>query len=372
MYLNKTTADKIIQEISKVVDHHINIINNNGFVIASTDLLRVNNFHEAAHIVIRNNYQELIVEYDEQYEGCMTGVNLPIYFSKEIIGVVGITGNPEIVGKYARIIQKMTEMVIYEYFNLWNRNYEEQLKLVFTNDLINGNFFSSLFEIEEGLHKNNLDVKGKYTVALIKYVQGNDVRSNSQLNTARHNIIKQYITNKISYRKSLVSYNGKFFIIISNLILEELNKEMEYLCKKVKEIHRVPLLCSIGNTYDSYENISKSYNEAVSVSNLIGNETGIYQFNKISLNVALSKIPENYKSTLKGQVFSQCSRKEMQEFTDFIKSYFSCNGSLKLLSNKYYVHKNTVQYKIQKIKEKTGYDLRTYKDMFILYLASIL
>lgn len=372
MYLNKTTANKIIQEISSVVDHHINIINNNGFVIASTDPLRVDNFHEAAYKVIRNNYQELIVEYDEQYEGCKTGVNLPIYFSKEIIGVVGISGNPYDVGRYARIVQKMTEMVVYEYFNLWNRNNEEQLKLVFIKDLINGDFFASLFEIEEQLLQNNLDVKGKYTVTLIKYVQVTDTNSNSPLNTARHNIIKQYITDKIGSRKSIVSYNGKFFIIISNLNLEELNKEMVYLSKKIKEIHQVPLLCSIGNTYDSYDNIPKSYNEAISVSNLIGNEPGVYQFNKISLNVALSKIPENYKITLKSEVFSKCSLKETQEFTDFIKSYFTCNGSLKLLSSKYYIHKNTVQYKIQKIKEKTNYDLRSYKDMFILYLASIL
>lgn len=348
MYLNKMTADKIIQEISSVIDHNINIINNNGFVIASTDEQRVNNFHEAAQLVIRNNYHELIVEYDEQYKGCMTGVNLPIYFSSEIIGVVGITGNPQEVGKYARVIKKMTEMIMYEYFNLWHQNNQEQIKLVFTKDLINGNFSSSLFEIEERLHQYNLDVKGVYTVALIKYVQIDEVNRNNQLNSARHNILKQYIYDKISFRQSLISYSGDFFVIISNLNQVELNKEINYLSKKVKEIHQVLLQCSIGNTYDTYEDISKSYNEALSVSYYLENKEGVYQFSEISLYVALSKIPENYKLTLKSQVFSKCNRKELQEFNDFIKSYFMCNGSLNLLASKYYIHKNTVQYKIQK------------------------
>lgn len=372
MYLNKTMADKIIQEISNVVDFNINIINNNGFIISSTDPLRVNNYHEAAQLIISNKYKELIVEYDGQYEGCMSGVNLPINFSNEIVGIVGITGKAHEVVKYARVIQKMTEMVMYEYFDLWNRNNQEQIKLAFTNDLVYGNFFSSLFEIEKRLQQYNLNVKGTFTVALIKFVNLNNVTSNNEYNNAKYNIVKQYIYDKIGYGQSLVSYNGNFFIMISNLNLDALYKELMYLCKKVKEIHNVSLLCSVGNTYNSYEDILKSYNEALGIYQYIGDNVGVYQFNKMSFNIAISKIPENYKITLKNEVFSKCDRKEIEEFIDFIKGYFICDGSLNLLADKFYIHKNTVQYKIQKIKGKTGYDLRVYKDMLTLYLASII
>jgi carbohydrate diacid regulator len=371
VFLNKTTADKIIHEMKHVVDNHINIIDNNGFIIASTDIRRINNYHEAALLIINKRFKELIVEFDEQYEGCKSGVNLPIYFSNEIIGVVGITGIPEEVVKYARIIQRMTEMLVHEYFDLWNRNNNEKIKLVFINDLVSGNFLSSLFEIEDRLQKNNLDVKGTFNVALIKYAQNENTNQNSHLHTARHTIVKKYITEKLENANSLVTFNGELFIIITNLSLDEFCKELEYLCKKVQEIHSVPLTCSIGNNYDSYEDIPKSYNEAISILNYINNQPGVYQFSKTSLNVAFSKIPENYKTTLKNHVFSKCSSLETQEFIDFIKNYFLCNGSLNLLSKKYFIHKNTVQYKIQKIKEKTDYDIRMFNDMLILYLASI-
>jgi carbohydrate diacid regulator len=371
VFLNKTTADKIILEMKHVVDNHINIIDNNGFIIASTDVRRINNYHEGALLVINKRYTELIVEFDEQYAGCKSGVNLPIYFSNEIIGVVGITGIPDEVVKYARIIQKMTEMLVHEYFDLWNRNNDEKIKLTFVNDLVSGNFLSSLFEIEERLQKYNLDVKSTFNVALIKYAKNDNTHPNSHLHTARHTIVKRYITEKLESTNSLVTFTGEFFIIVTNLSIDEFCKELEYLCKKVQEIHSVSLTCSIGNDYDSYEDIPKSYNEAISILNYINDQPGVYQFSKTSLNVAFSKIPEIYKTTLKNHVFSKCSSLEIQEFIDFIKNYFHCNGSLNLLSKKYFIHKNTVQYKIQKIKEKTDYDIRMFNDMLILYLASI-
>jgi carbohydrate diacid regulator len=371
MYLNKTTAENIIQEMRTVVDYHINIINNNGFIIASTDIRRINNYHEAAFMILNNHYKELIVEFDEQYEGCKRGVNLPIYFSNEIIGVVGITGKPDEVVKYARIIQKMTEMILHEYFDLWNRNNNEQIKLVFANDLISGNFQSSLFEIEERIQKYSLNVKGTFTVALIKYAKNHDPDKNHNLNTARHNIVKRYITEKLGQRNSIVAFNGEAFIIITNLSLDEISKEIEYLCQKVKEIHNVQLLCTIGNMYDSYEDIPKSFNEAISIIQYLGDAVGVYQFSRSTLDFALSNIPENLKKTLKNQVFSKCNKLETQEFIDFIKSYIINNGSLSEMSKKYFIHKNTVQYKIQKIKDKTNYDLRVYSEMLTLYLAAI-
>lgn len=371
MYINKITAENIIREMKNVVDYHINIINNNAFIIASTDPRRVNNYHEGAHMILSKNFTELIVEEDDQFEGCKKGVNLPIFFSNEIIGVVGITGKPEEVVRYARIIQKMTEMILHENFDLWNRNNNEQIKLVFANDLINGIFRSSFFEIEERLQKYNLNVKGTFSVALIKYGKINDEDRNSKLTNARHNTIKKYIIQKIGHKNSMVTFNGELFIIISNLCLDELRNEIEYLFLKVQEIYNIPLVCTIGNIYESYEDIPKSYNEASSIIQYLKGGAGVYEFSKTSLNFALNNIPENLKKTLKNQVFAKCSQAEIQEFTPFIKEYVMCNGSLNDLAEKYFIHKNTVQYRIQKIKDKTDYDLRSYSDMLFIYLASL-
>lgn len=52
---------------------------------------------------------------------------------------------------------------------------------------------------------------------------------------------------------------------------------------------------------------------------------------------------------------------------------FSKNdGSINLTSKELYIHKNTLQYRLKKIKELTGYDPRKLRDFSILYIATLL
>lgn len=368
MYLNENIANKVINEIKYVVDYDINIINNNGFIISSTNADRINSFHEGAYLVIEEDYNELIVEYDNQFSGCKMGVNLPIYFSDTMIGVVGITGNPDEVHQYAKIIKKMTEMIVYEYFDIWNRNNYEKIMLTFSNDLISGNVEHSLFSIEERLKMYNLQPSETFTVGLVKYSINST--KNENLNRAKHNIIKDYIIEKLSFRQSLVAFNGEFHIIISNLEEEKLFEELNYLFEKVKSQYNVKLVCSIGNTHSGYENIRMSYNEAYNLLDYVSDKKGVYRFRDFSIKVALNNIPNHYKQAIKKQVFNNCNKEEEKEYVRFIQDYLISNGSITALAKKNFIHKNTVQYKIQKIKEKTGYDLRVNHDMVVLYLAT--
>ena len=59
------------------------------------------------------------------------------------------------------------------------------------------------------------------------------------------------------------------------------------------------------------------------------------------------------------------------EMAEFIVEYFEKNGSITAISEELFLHKNTVQYKIKKIKSKTRLDLRRAKDMIELYFAAI-
>ena len=52
-----------------------------------------------------------------------------------------------------------------------------------------------------------------------------------------------------------------------------------------------------------------------------------------------------------------------------LKVYFDCNFSLKKTCEQLFVHKNTVQYQLDKIYRNCGYNPRNFKDAVILYLA---
>lgn len=371
MLLNQVTATEIIRRIENVIDFDLNIMDSTGLILASTDVKRINTYHEGAHIIIENGLDELIVEEDCTYDGCRKGVNLPIYFSTEIIGVIGITGQPAETIKYGRILQKMTELLIREYFETSQQNATERRQLVFLNNFLNGNLDIAFSDLEKWLQDNLIDPHGPFCVALLKYVDNMQIDLPTELLKANYDVIKKYIKNQLSASRILTVYSGGFFIIISNHSAIRLQASVSRLADELVSMYHLPLLCCIGNEYTNYLDIPKSYNEANTIFHYFDQKKqGIFLYSTIVLDFTINQIPVLHRRNLYNNVFSDCSAEEIKSFSDFIIYYFECNGSLNKLAEKLFIHKNTVQYKIQCIYKKTGFNLRVQQELFILYLAA--
>lgn len=144
------------------------------------------------------------------------------------------------------------------------------------------------------------------------------------------------------------------------------------LKNNMERIYKVSIICHIGNDRNDYREISKSYNEALILSSHTPFDTpGIYQFNMANLDIVIDQIPASTKELIGSSIFKNCTESEIDDFCSFIICYFEFNGSLMKIAEHNYQHKNTIQYKISKLKKKTSLDIRIFRDMFILYIAAI-
>ena len=50
---------------------------------------------------------------------------------------------------------------------------------------------------------------------------------------------------------------------------------------------------------------------------------------------------------------------------------FQCEGSLKAASDAMHIHKNTLTYKLRKLEELTGYDVRVLSQSAVFYMAMV-
>ena len=372
MYLNSALAKEIISEISEVINENINIIDEKGLILASTDPERINTIHEGARLIIQSNLKQLIVEKDDDYPGCKKGTNLPIRFASEVIGVVGITGEPSETIKYGQIIQKMTEMIVYEKFKSSEAFGDKQEFNLLIHDLIHGNFKTPLGDIETRLRRNGIAENGLFTVCVIKNTAVIPQMEDELLQRVRIDRLEQEIIEAVSSRKTHVSFNGELFVVIAECDSEALCKRLSKIVDNLNQQKDISLRCAVGNEYQGYTNIYKSYDEALNILNFFdGEQTGILKFSTLMLDFTLNQLPGMHKQNLIKQVFMNCSEDQQDDFCEFIISYVKANGSLNKLSDKYFAHKNTIQYKIQKIERVTGFDLRKSVDMFILYMAAV-
>lgn len=373
MLINLAMAEEIMKEIKSVLPFYFNIMNESGTILACSDPRRNGTQHAGTALIRKHNLNELMVERDNQYPGCRMGVVLPLYFAKKIIGFVGIAGKPSTTILYGRLIQRMVEMLVCEKFESSQRRKDEESREGFIWNLITGNTTQLDFNVEEALMQYELDRKGPFTVGILKRPTLEREDSNSDLLRARQEITVRYLLRELNGKSTLAAVREDCCIFLTNRTWDKIHLQLSHLAEYIREMYSFPVLAVTGNPYESYLDIPHSYKEANSMLQYYESQgtKGIFFYDPTVLDFIISQISTGHRENLSRRVFLDCSNEEIADFCDFLTTYFDCNGSLNALSQKYFIHKNTVQYKIHKIQKKTGLDIRSTHDLFLLYLAAI-
>ncbi|MDR0652655.1 MAG: hypothetical protein LBG12_05040, partial [Synergistaceae bacterium] len=136
MNISRQNAMQIVFDISNIINQHINMMDENGLIIASTDPERVGTVHEAAQRIINENLDSLIIHENYEYKGSRKGLNLPILLDNAIVGVIGVTGDYRDVAKYGQIIKKMTEILLLENYSQEQKKIDDRIKTRFLDEWV--------------------------------------------------------------------------------------------------------------------------------------------------------------------------------------------------------------------------------------------
>lgn len=129
--IDKVLAERLIEKISQTTEYNVNIMNEDGIIIASRMKERVGAFHEVAFNLLRGEETSRIVTREDPENGIMPGVNMVIIVNRQREGVVGLTGDPREVMPVAKIVKMSVEVMLeyelYKYERLRKYNLREQL-----------------------------------------------------------------------------------------------------------------------------------------------------------------------------------------------------------------------------------------------------
>ena len=349
-------AQKIVDDMRMVLNHKVNFMDMDGLIIASSDKNRINTFHGGAAIVLKRK-TPLFIEYDGQYEGSRKGINMPIYFDNQIIGVIGVSGDKE-VEKYTEIVKTMTEILVKEaYLNVMSFQNREKHRLVIETLLLDsGNLtYDTMFGI---------DFADEYRV-----VTGGPSTSDYDLS---------YLYPLL---ESTLSINSKIFFTISHALIiilvpkTNLNYLLTQIQNKAMDRYEMNLNFGIGLIGSETVDIKKSFEtakQALGWSVSQNHEQQIIYFEELDLGMIVANIPDDVKQLFHTNIFRNFRTKDFQQFRAIMKSFAKHNGSLGACADELFIHKNTLQYQLNKVKNLTGYDPRNYQDFAVLYMALLL
>jgi len=365
MEISKTDAEEIVKEISNLLHKKLNIMNNEGIIIASSNPSRINTFHEGAYKIINEKLIELeIQENDYDLKGSYLGLNFPIEINNEIIGVVGITGNSDETRAFGNIVKKMTEILIEGKIREENNRNKEKVREYFLIDWIstNNTLFNSQL-IQRGL-EYNIDVQKQRRVVCM------DI---SILDKDKFLLLEKRLKSKLfSYDSSNLIFRESNSIV---LVTQELNREkintqlnsIIGLCKK----NEAKVFFGISKIVTEYYNI---HNYFINAKHALAiqrskNVSGILYYSDLNIELIYEQIPTLTKNQIINKIFSNYDENEKSRIINILKIYYENNCSIKNASNLLNMHPNTLQYHLNKIKKITNLDPRNIKDSMLFQLC---
>lgn len=371
--LSRHSSAQIVTEISSLIHQHVNIMDERGYIIASTDYERIGTFHEGAKKVIEQGLELLIIENDADYIGAKQGINLPIIVDGEIVGVIGVTGKRKQIEVYGQIIKKMTEILVVDTHRKEEKLVAEKIRTRYIEEWV----FDNTKSITESFIKRGIglgiDITLPRRVMVIKIVEG---KAESDLHEGQRFLDK--IEKKI---KKLVGeeHEENLFVRVNTKMVCMVMKRSDALMlslartiqQMIKEEYGTLIAIGIDEEQEQYILIHKAYScakKAVAAA-AMDCQDKLKLYKEITFQLFMNEVPQHIKKEFVYKVFGDASEAHIEEMVSLIEVLIACNGSINVASEALYMHKNTLQYKLNRICEKTGHDPRKLKDIPLIYIA---
>ncbi len=351
--LSRQTAQKIVETVKDVCGHNINFINTKGIIFASTDPSRIGNYHEIGKKVVDTN-ETIEVSTDHNFYGTQKGVNIPFTYNREVIAAIGISGDPEEVRPFAVLAQKITSLILREQeIDSQNHTHQNWLNYIIRS-LIEGNR-PNFEQLSDFLEELKLSVEDSYRTIL--------VRLNSRYHPSNLTMIETQIYNTFD-RISAPLYTFHFPNEYVLLLPDTQYEKWSYVFRTLADNSAPLLSIGIGSSYSIWQQ-EKSYSDAkVAIAGLSDGQHYAV-FDTLELEILLGCITETARADYLQKTIVSLEEEDLK----LLQTYFDHNMSLKETSEALFLHKNTLQYQLNRIEKRTGHNPRLFQDAVKLYLA---
>ena len=154
---------------------------------------------------------------------------------------------------------------------------------------------------------------------------------------------------------------------------EELEKLASTMEDTLKNELRIKTVIGIGTIADHLRELADSYKEAqtaIEVGKVFDTEKSIMHYENLGIGRLIYQLPTTLCEIFLSEVFKKNSIDSLDQETLFtINKFFENNLNVSETSRKLFVHRNTLVYRLEKIKKLTGLDLRQFDHAIVFKVA---
>ncbi|MCO4340263.1 PucR family transcriptional regulator [Staphylococcus agnetis] len=364
-------AQKTIKKTASIIKKDILITNQSGQVIAASTPNYLGQSHKAAlHSVNRNVPIEIENEDMKFWNVDSPCIVTPFEHDNTAHGTVIILGQPDEIRDYSRLLKLNAEFVI---------NQEKERAESYSNQLSRTQMLSYiLFNQERQIQNYNrkgiidqLGLNEQTAVALIHI----ETTSKSKIRSLRDALDKWKLPTDDIIETSPQDY---IYLFKSNKHRGTSLKALKDFISNQQDDILKKTMITIGAFNMGVQGLIQSYNEAMSLQKLIRtlrHTDGVHTYKEYELETICNNIsyftPSN-ETSLVTNYKKLLDFGEDKYLNETVEAYFRNHGKLVKTANDLFIHRNTLNYRIKKIHDITGWDPNTIDGIVLLRIAQML
>ena len=330
----------LIHQMKEVVGRTIGVIDENGIIIAASDLGRIGESRQRIREELTFANDGMVYDgYTYRYISA-EGKNEAIVF---------VEGGDV----HAKKSSQMLAISLSNIKKLYDEKYD---KGSFIKNIILDNILPSDIYIKSNeLHFSNDEFRA---VVVVKF-QGTT-------STPPYEIIQNFVTDKV--HDFVISISEQDIVIVKEVesagSSEALISFANELHSAVSGEHGAKALVGISSIVGNLKDLARAYKEArisLEVGKVFDIEKPVMSYENLGIGRLIYQLPTTLCEIFLGEVFKMGSLESFDRETLMtVQSFFENNLNVSETSRKLFVHRNTLVYRLEKIRKLTGLDLREF------------
>ena len=334
--MNINKIGSMLKQLKRIIKSEINIIEESGYIIESTNSNNIGEYD----LRIKNNrfFEGIMEEQDKMY-----------YFHEDTSGSKIIIS----IGKGAFSNKKVVEIVGF----FLTQNFEE----ISSENLLKE-------ALLEGIKENYLDnFLKKFNISMHEKMQVIVIEVDESFEYEVENLVHQVFPSGL-----IVKMHSNILTYINRFLRKNNEIEKNIYDAIYSELFYEPKI-GVGTVVDNIKDIHKSYSkalESLKLGKTFNIEKNIFYYRDFALPALINNM--NHKNLENLYVNMTNGLDEIllnSELKLTAIKFFENNLNISETAKKLYIHRNTLIYRLNKIKKISGYDLRNFEDSINFKIA---
>ena len=332
----------VIYQMKDVIGRNIGVIDDSGIIVACSEMGKVGESKQRIKEELTYSSESIV------YEG----------YTYRFIGAAGVKNDCIVfVEGDDTHASKMSEILSITLGNIKGMYDEKYDKSSFIKNIILDNILPSDIYIKSSeLHFN----AEEHRAVIVAKFSGNTT-------IAPYEAMLNLITDKGS--DYIINISEQDVVIVKelsrNTSIEQVEKFCAELIDSAAKEYSAKVVIGVSSIVDNLKDLARAYKEAriaLEVGKVFDIEKPVMSYENLGIGRLIYQLPTTLCEIFLGEVFKKGSLESLDRETLMtVQSFFENNLNVSETSRKLFVHRNTLVYRLEKIRKLTGLDLREFE-----------